>query len=227
MVLCQAEIPKDRWLAIACILLTNPSDNFYSVLLNVWWGHDVCCYARLPLLTHPHHRALGDWKLPRTVGLECTNATNSHSIQQLNYKLPSQYFPFYLTDPFSCIKGQLSRLCMSNLDTQQSILEGAWHTLLKSALSDYSFLFLTYITAVLNDLSHGYIYNTFSAARQNKLTNSVIDYYHHPNVKPLHGSGCCALLAVYIFPSRAENMKACKHSALSFTVWLLCQAEDF
>lgn len=107
---------------------------------------------------------------------------------------------------------------MSDLDTQQSILEGVWPTLLKCVLSEYSFLFLTYITAVLNDLSHGYIYNTFSAARQNKLTSSVVDYYHHPNVKLLHGSRCCALLAVYIFPSRAENMKACKHAALSFTV---------
>lgn len=45
-------------------------------------------------------------------------------------------------------KGQLSRLCKSDLDTWQSILEGAWQTLLKFVLSEYSFLFLTYITAI-------------------------------------------------------------------------------
>lgn len=45
-------------------------------------------------------------------------------------------------------KGQLSRLCKSDLDTWQSILEGAWYTLLKFVLSEYSFLFLTYITAI-------------------------------------------------------------------------------
>lgn len=45
-------------------------------------------------------------------------------------------------------KAQLSRLCMSNLDTQQPLLEGAWHTLLQFVLSKYSFIFPTYITAV-------------------------------------------------------------------------------
>jgi len=59
---------------------------------------------------------------------------------------------------------------MSNLDTQCPFRWCLAHSVEICFVNIYGFLFPTYITVVLIDLSYKYIYNTFLAAGQNKPT---------------------------------------------------------